>query len=59
MKSRVPGGGTFYVDEMRIRIGTSSTDWIQANWDVQRMGSDFLFAGEVKSRANGFILTIK
>ena len=30
------------VDEMRVRCGLSTPDWIQANWDTQRVGTDFL-----------------
>ena len=42
------GGSYFrFVDELRIRRGQSSADWIQANWDTQRIGTDFLTAGPV------------
>ena len=42
-------GGSYsrFVDEMRVRRGVSSADWIQANWDTQRIGTDFLSAGPV------------
>lgn len=38
------------LDEMRVRRGVSTTDWIQANWDTQRMETDFLTVGEVLNR---------
>ena len=41
------GNGCYY-DEMRVRRGLSSKDWIQANWDTQRVGTDFLVPGAVK-----------
>ena len=41
-------GGTFGVDEMRVRRGLSTADWIQANWDTQRVGTDFLTVGAVR-----------
>ena len=45
----VESGGTSgcFIDELRIRRGRSSADWIQANWDTQRVGTDFLAAGPV------------
>lgn len=53
------GGSNFYVDEMRIRLGSSSTDWIQANWDTQRMGSDFLTQGEVFNRQPPMVIFLR
>jgi hypothetical protein len=43
------GGNGCYYDEARVRRGLSSKDWIQAVWDTQRVGTDFLTASEVKS----------
>ena len=43
-------GQDYGVDEMRIRRGLSTADWIQANWDTQRVGTDFLTAGEIVNR---------
>ena len=44
----IPNGSNFGLDEMRIRRGLSSTDWIQANWDTQRVGTDFLSVSAVR-----------
>lgn len=41
------GSDRRFVDELRIRRGLSTPDWIQANWDTQRLGTDFLSAGPV------------
>ena len=41
------GSSGRFVDELRLRRGRSSPDWIQANWDTQRVGTDFLSAGPV------------
>jgi hypothetical protein len=46
-------------DEARVRRGISSEDWIQANWDTQRVGTDFLTAGEVKCRKAGLIIFVR
>ena len=35
------------MDEVRVRRGLSTPDWIQATYDVQRVGTDFLEAGIV------------
>ena len=47
------GSNVYCVDEPRVRRQLSSTDWIQANWDTQRNGTDFLTVGEVKRRTIG------
>lgn len=52
------GNGCWY-DEARVRRGISSKDWIQANWDTQRVGTDFLTAGEVKCRKAGLIIFVR
>ena len=44
---RASGYQSYQVDEMRVRRGRSSADWVQANWDTQRLGTDFLSAGPV------------
>ena len=46
-------------DEARVRRGISSKDWIQANWDTQRVGSDFLTAGTVKVRNLAFFIIVR
>lgn len=52
------GNGCWY-DETRVRRSVSTPDWIQANWDTQRVGTDFLTAGEVKSRKAGLIIFVR
>ena len=54
------GGGTLHrVDEPRVRRGMSSTDWIQASWDTQRNGTDFLEVGDVRSRVIGLSVSLR
>ena len=48
MRFTAQSGIEFGLDEMRVRRGLSTPDWIQANWDAQRAGSDFLVAGAVR-----------
>ncbi len=52
------GNGCWY-DETRVRRSVSTPDWIQANWDTQRVGTDFLTAGEVKCRKAGLIIFVR
>lgn len=47
-----------FVDELRLRRGRSSEAWIQANWDTQRLGTDFLSAGPVLDRLLPTLLLI-
>ena len=47
---RASGYQSYQVDEMRVRRGRSSEAWIQANWDTQRLNTDFLAVGEIKDR---------
>ena len=56
---RASGYQSYQVDEMRVRRGRSSEAWIQANWDTQRVGTDFLTAGEVQNHGLGFIMTVR
>ncbi|MBO7298754.1 MAG: hypothetical protein J6V41_02945 [Kiritimatiellae bacterium] len=49
LTSGTEGNGVlnYPVDELRVRRGMSSVDWVQANYDTQKVGSDFLSLGEV------------
>ena len=52
------GNGCWY-DEARVRRGVSTPDWIQANWDTQRIGTDFLAAGPVVDNLLPTILLLR
>ena len=56
---RASGYQSYQVDEMRIRRGRSSADWIQANWDTQRIGTDFLTAGPVVDHLLPLLLLVR
>ena len=53
------GSNGRFVDELRIRRGISSAAWIQANWDTQRVGTDFLAAGPVVDNLLPTILLVR
>lgn len=44
--TRGNGSVNYSVDEIRVRCGNSTADWVQANYDTQVLGSDFLTYGE-------------
>lgn len=52
------GSGNFNVDEIRVRRGTSSEDWVQANYDTQRPGTDFVTYGDIVEVPTGTIIII-
>lgn len=52
------GSGNFNVDEIRVRRGTSSEDWVQANHDTQRLGTDFVTYGDIVEVPTGTIIII-
>ena len=56
---RGSGFPSYQVDELRVRRGCSTKDWVQANWDTQRVGTDFLSVGEVVNRIKGFIMVVR
>ena len=56
---RDSGFSSYQIDEMRVRRGMSSKEWVQANGDTQCVGTDFLTAGEVKSRKNELTIFIR
>ena len=46
------------IDEMRIRRGNTSSDWMTANYATQVSGSTFLTPGNVISRPAGVLFLI-
>lgn len=48
----------YRVDEIRVRRGNSTADWVKANYDTQVLGSDFLTYGPVESTARATIVLI-
>ena len=50
LTSQASGSDMFkgVADEFRLRGENSSTDWMQANWDTQHTGTDFLTYGTVE-----------
>lgn len=48
LTSGIKGNGVmnYSVDELRVRRGNSTADWVKANYDTQVPGSDFLTCGK-------------
>ena len=56
---RASGFSSYQIDELRVRRGMSSKEWIQANGDTQCVGTDFLTAGEVKTCSRAFTIFLR
>lgn len=53
------GSMNYSVDEIRVRRGNSTDDWVQANYDTQVLGSDFLTCGEPERTPRGTIIQVQ
>ena len=60
LTSGTEGNGVmnYSVDELRVRRGNSTADWVQANYDTQVLGSDFLTYGEPERTQRATIVLI-
>ena len=52
------GSMNYSVDEIRVRRGNSTADWVQANYDTQVLGSDFLTYGRPERTQRATIVLI-
>ena len=61
LTSGTEGNGVmnYSVDELRVRRGNSTADWVQANYDTQVLGSDFLTYGEPERTRRETMVLIK
>lgn len=57
--TRGNGSVNYSVDEIRVRRGNSTADWVQANYDTQVLGSDFLTYGEPERTRRETMVLIK
>ena len=52
------GSMNYSVDEIRVRRGNSTADWVQANYDTQVLGTDFLTYGDPERTARATLLLV-
>lgn len=57
--TRGNGSVNYSVDELRVRRGNSTADWVQANYDTQVPGSDFLTCGKPSCTQRATLILVK
>ena len=61
LTSGTEGNGVmnYRVDEIRVRRGNSTADWVKANYDTQVLGSDFLTFGTPRRGQRATMILVK